>query len=74
MMSDDAKALLHYASNWRVGFADDSDRAYCFICARNSQVGGAHHFGLTRKKRLQYPHAPASTLSGANRKRADPKR
>ena len=33
-MSDDAKALLHYASNWRIGCADDSDRAYCFACAR----------------------------------------
>lgn len=34
-MSDDAKTLLHYVANWRIGCADDSDRALCFSCARN---------------------------------------
>ena len=34
MMSDGAKAHLHYASNRRGDCADDSDRAYCFLWAR----------------------------------------
>ncbi len=33
-MSDAAKALLHYASNARLGCADDGDREYCLSCAR----------------------------------------
>jgi len=33
-MSDDAKTLLHYASNARGDCADDSDRLYCLSCAR----------------------------------------
>jgi hypothetical protein len=33
-MSPDAKALLHYVSNWRSGCSDDSDRDYCRSCAR----------------------------------------
>lgn len=34
-MSDDAKTLMHYVTNWRIGCADDSDRDFCFACARN---------------------------------------
>lgn len=34
-MSDEAKALLHYASNANAGVADnESDRAFCEECAR----------------------------------------
>lgn len=33
-MSEDAKTLLHYASNSTNGCADDSDRGYCAQCAR----------------------------------------
>ena len=28
-MSQAAKAVIHYASNWRASCADDSDRDYC---------------------------------------------
>ena len=34
-MSDDAKTLMHYVANWRIGCADDSDKDFCFACARN---------------------------------------
>jgi hypothetical protein len=33
-VSDNAKTLLHYASNARDGCADDSDHMYCMSCAR----------------------------------------
>lgn len=33
-MNDDAKTLLHYASNTVGGCADDSDRLNCLSCAR----------------------------------------
>jgi hypothetical protein len=33
-MSDLAKALLHYAANYREGCADDPDRAFCLHAAR----------------------------------------
>lgn len=32
-MSDEAKTLMHYISNWRKGCADDSDREHCAKCA-----------------------------------------
>jgi hypothetical protein len=33
--SDDARALLHYASNARANVADnEADAAYCLACAR----------------------------------------
>lgn len=32
--SEDARALLHYASHAREGCADDSDRDFCFNAAR----------------------------------------
>lgn len=37
-MSEVAKGLLHYASNWREGCADDSDRRSCFCCARELAI------------------------------------
>lgn len=34
-MSDNAKTLLHYASNAAAGCADDADRDYCLQRARD---------------------------------------
>jgi hypothetical protein len=33
-MSENAKTLMHYVSNWRIGCSDDNDKDFCFSCAR----------------------------------------